>query len=199
MKLSDKHRKYIWIGVAVLAAIHFGPKYLTLITRQIQSSAHAEVHAKPSPAIPMPVAAPVTVPSAAAQLASTAGKYSGGGLIKTRQCKMELELDPPDPQGGYTAYMTITCFSPGFIVGMTPAERASGAMNLANQFTPASAALSGSVVVVAIKLKATKSIETLADGCPLAGASITPFGFGRIALDWEETGCPGGQLILQRQ
>jgi hypothetical protein len=200
MKLSDKQRKYIWIGVAVLALIHFAPPYLTMITRQIQSSVHAEVHSKPSPAIPMataPVVLPPVAPSAIANAQSIplAGKYGGDGMAKTRLCKMELELHPPDLQGQYTGYTSLACWPAAAMVGQGPHT----AEGVVTKFRPAGAILTGSAVNGTIKLKANKTIETLADGCPISGLSIVSFGVGRVAVDWDETGCEGGQLVLTQR
>jgi hypothetical protein len=200
MEMNDKRKKQLWIGAAVVAGLYFAPSIISHVSSVVTpSKTAAAMHPKPSPAVPMAVVPAVQAPSPAAQLALLSGKYGGDGLVKTRQCKMELELNPPDPQGNYTAYTSVTCFSPSAIIGMTPSQRANGAMGLANQFTPAGAVLSGSVVDGAIKLKTNKSIETLADGCPITGLSIVGFGLGRIAVDWDENGCPGGQLILQRR
>ncbi len=108
---------------------------------------------------------------------------------------MELELHSPDLQGQYTGYASLTCWPDTALVGMSP--KGQGA--LISQFSPAGAILRGSSVNGTITLKANKTIETLADGCPISGLSIVGFGVSGIAVDWDEAGCPGGQLVLQRR
>ncbi len=196
MEMNDKRKKQLWIAGIVIAMLYFAPSILShVIGVFTPSKTSAAVHAKPSAAIPMPVVqAPVT-PNPAAQFALLSGKFAGEGMVKERICKMELELNPPDPQGGFAGYTSLSCFSNGSLVGAGPRT----ATGVVNQFRPASAILTGSVVGSAIKLKANKSIETLSDGCALSGLSIVSFGTGRIAVDWDEDGCPGGQIVLQKR
>lgn len=200
----EKRHKQLASAAAVIAGLYFLPTILN-------TARHAMTHnpayiEKPSPAKPIPLAnVPTAIPNALPTADTPAdpkysallGKYMGGAILKTRECKGNLELgaNPAKPDE-FTGYITIVCYPPLTYKESSPLVNP--VIAIGNQFTPASAILSGKVLGGAIQLHSDKTIQTLPDGCPITGISVSPFGDNQIAVDWQEGTCQGGQLIFHK-
>src|SRR5664280_2046677 len=60
---------------------------------------------------------------------------------------------------------------------------------------PMSAILSGAPEDGSILFRVDK---TLGDNCPMTGLTLTPFGIKQIAVQWEDTFCGGGYMVLSK-
>jgi hypothetical protein len=205
--MTDKRRKQLWIAGSVAAALYFAPSYLRPVRALLASKpALAPMPQKPSPVRQAQPQVNIFQSQAGAdlspaELASLSGKYVGDAMVKTRQCRAMLELKSASPGANqFDGYISMECFAPTLATkGEGPFAQANPIAAMALLTTPASAILAGSVSNGALEMKSTKTIETLADGCPVTAISVRPFGSGQVAMDWQEGSCPGAQLILHRQ
>ena len=207
--MEPKRKTQLIVAASVIAGLYFSPAIMnmarhTLIVRN-QGYAEQPTPSKPSPAVPMPANVPAAVANPLADTpadpaySAMLGKYMGGAILKTRECKGNLELgsNPAKPDQ-FTGYITIVCYAPFTHKEAMPFLSTDPVTAIGTESTPASAILSGKVVNGVIQLHADKTIQTLADGCPITGISISPFGDNQIAVDWQEGTCQGGQLIFHK-
>jgi hypothetical protein len=218
MNLTDQHRKWLWIAVAAIAVLHFGPRMLSIWWQAVLYHHHAAAIAKPSPAHPMPQAQILTrlperpLPAAAPLSASAqgiaadspftrfTGTWSGSTLRPNGMiCKLRFELSQSQEKpGGFTGYTTMSCGPVVPIQAISAAQRAAAA-RIIDQMRPVSAVLSGSPENGELMFTVDRVIGSAADGCKLSNFTVTPFGATQIAAQWEEQGgCKGGQMIMQR-
>jgi hypothetical protein len=205
MKLTDKQKKLIWIAVAVLAVLHFAPRFL-LMTHQMMVT-NRNVQQKPPagrPAMPTPLAAqpkPGTDangnPLPDLRFVRLTGDWMGGGILPNRGvCRMGFELRLLPGTTGYTGYSTLTC-GPSLPFSGKPQTRENQTASALAQMTPISTILSGQVQDKSIVFHVDQQIGTSPDGCPITGFSATPFG-EQIAVSWQAGNCQGGNMIMQR-
>jgi hypothetical protein len=202
MEMTEKRKKQLWIAGGIIAALYFGPSIFRPIQYAIARQRYeAMQQQKPSPIHPMLPQQAIQSAMPDASLAQFSGKYMGDALLKTRQCRagLELKANPLTP-GQFDGYITMECFPSTMATkGAGPFIASDPIKAAALMSSPASAVLTGTVVNGSLKMKATKTVESLADGCPIAGISLVPFGTNQLAMDFSETGCEGGQLIVARQ
>jgi hypothetical protein len=203
----EKRNKQLATAAAVIAGLYFFPTIMNTARHAMITGNPATIE-KPSPAKPIPLANvpnaldlpnPVTNTGTPAdpKYSALLGKYMGGAILKTRECKGNLELGAnPTKPDEFTGYITLVCYAPFSHKEVSPLTNP--VLAIGTESTPASAILSGKAVNGVIQLHADKTVETLADGCPITGISISPFGDKQIAVDWQEGKCEGGQLIFQR-
>jgi hypothetical protein len=144
--------------------------------------------------------APASAPQAAPPL-ELAGKWKGAAVLAPHHglCQLALEVTATS-DGKPSGYTTLVCQPPA-------SDYANGRLRTLNPMTlgkginPTSAILSGIVGPNGIThFTVTKNIgvgET-EHGCNMTTADATPFGPGRIAFEWHEQNCPGGQIVLGR-
>jgi hypothetical protein len=201
MQLTDKQRKYAWIGAAVLGLIYFGPTLLNGV-RHLASSGNASTAqakpsaarvALPSPVNTTPIAPPVVDPLATRLL----GTWQALGDLPARGfCTLSLQVkrDPVQP-GTYQGYSTISCLPSLAIVGARPTA-ANRALDAANDRTPTSTIMSGPLQDGSIQFHIDRLIGIPVNGCKITGFSLTPFSDGAVAAQWQNAPCPEGNLIL---
>jgi len=198
----EKRNKQLAIAAAVIGGLYFFPSIISTARRAVITHNPAYIE-KPSPVRPIPMAMPTNVPAVNAETpadpkySALLGKYMGGAILKTRECKGNLELGAsPSKPDEFTGYITLVCYAPFSHKEVSPLVNP--VLAIGTESTPASAILSGKVVNGVIQLHSDKTIQTLADGCPITGISVQPFGDKQLAVDWQEGTCQGGQLIFQR-
>ena len=216
MEKLIKNRHFLWIAGAVLFVIYNAPSCRTLIPYP-QSHPHVPVPAKAVPATPAGVTVPPTqvtasaapAPpsvSAAGQSATTSaadanvsfanfyGNWQGRtALPRHRLCTLTFELrESHAADRPYAGYSSLTCtpFWP-FEPGRHKPDPATVFMAL----KPMSAILSGAPEGGSILFRVDK---TLGDNCPMTGLTLTPFGIKQIAVQWEDTLCGGGYMVLSK-
>jgi hypothetical protein len=65
------------------------------------------------------------------------------------------------------------------------------------QMVPASAVMTGAAKNGDLVFTVDKSIAQLGDGCQLTGTfTVSTFGTGKVLVQWQESACEGGQLLL---
>jgi hypothetical protein len=201
MQLTDKQRKYTWIGAAVLGIIYFGPALLTGV-RHLASSGNASTAiakpsaarvALPSPVNTTPIAPPVVDPLATRLV----GNWQALGDLPARGfCALSLQVKrDPIQQGIYQGYSTISCMPSLATVGARPTT-ANRALDVANMRTPTSTIMSGPLLDGSIQFHIDRLIGIPVNGCKITGFSLTPFADGAVAAQWQNAPCPEGNLIL---
>jgi hypothetical protein len=207
MTLTDKQRKYLWIAVAVIAAVHFLPGYIM----QFMPHRSPEL-AKPSPmridpsapgrVSSLPQGASLGMPSivpADAPFAGLMGVWNGSAVRPNNTfCRMRLELRrSPDKPGFYAAYSTTTCGPALPIHATTSAQRQVAAIAL-KQMSPVSASFTGTAVNGALQFDVASNIGSAPDGCMPTSLTVTPFGLSQILAAWKAGTCQGEQMLLQK-
>ena len=114
MPITDKQRKLIWAGAAIIGVYLFAPSLITA-TRQAFAPKPAVIE-KPSPvhitapAPPPPDPAVQQAAATAAQFGKLMGNWSGGATLPQGMCRLGLQLRTiPDKPGGYSGYSTMIC------------------------------------------------------------------------------------------
>jgi hypothetical protein len=207
MQLTDKHRKYLWIAAAVIAAVHFLPGYI------MQFIPHRSPEfAKPSP-VRIDPSAPgraslppqgalsgtLSMVPADAQFANLMGVWNGSAVRPNNTfCRMRLELRrSPDKPGFYAAYSTTTCGPALPIHATTSAERQVAGIAL-KQMSPVSASFTGTAVNGALQFDVADNIGSAPDGCMPTALKVTPFGLSQVLAAWKAGTCPDQQMLLQK-
>jgi hypothetical protein len=67
-----------------------------------------------------------------------------------------------------------------------------------NRMSPAGAVLSGAMENGSIRFHVDKTVGTNSNGCAATSLTLTPFGTNQLAAEWQEGGCEGGHIILQK-
>ena len=197
MQLTDKQRKFAWIGGG-LVAIYFAAPWIINTVRNVSTPTQAAT-AKPSPArIAPPAPKPVVLnpdEAANAQAAKMRGDWLGSGVLDGGPCRLAIQVrqDALKP-GGYTAYSTTSCNPTYMTMGQ---DRKQAMETLLKGSTPTSVIMSGEPQKGELVFKVDKAIGTPLDGCQWTGLTVSPFG-GQIAAVWQATPCKGGQMVLHR-
>jgi len=143
------------------------------------------------------LAAHVAVVPGKAPLFKLVGYWTGKSMIANRgACDIKLEVRPT-PENQFSGFVTVGCMS-----FMQPKKIAPGVLSQLGKETPVSAVLSGGWDATAgsLKLLATKNIgfDQSGKGCAMTSLTVTPFGKGQVAAEWQDPACSGGQMILAR-
>ncbi len=194
MKLTDQHKKWLWIAGIALVLIHFTPHILAIIVRVLHPA--PAVIPKPPAAIVAPAqpVAPV-VPLVDPQIARTMGFWAGQSVRpdEAKSCMLHLELKPtPVKDADYTGYLTMSC-GPTLALMANRMSQSGEARAILTQMMPVSSILSGPVLNGSITLHADQIIGA-PKGCTTPDLTLTPFGENNLAAKWQETPdtCHGG-------
>lgn len=111
MKLTEKHKKLLWIAVAVIAVIHFFPRVASVIHHPTQQSQHKPPAGHPAP---LPIASSVSLPpgdgTSGQEFLRLRGNWMGSGLIANHGiCKAAFQLKLNPEKVGYKGYTTMSC------------------------------------------------------------------------------------------
>jgi hypothetical protein len=199
-KLTKQQQRTIIICLGVIVA-SFVIHYLVTSARdlalrqQAMRSAMERAKAAPRPA-PAPPKKPVN--PFLTTVNNLQGFWVGRGMLNTRgMCTLKLELrDVPDSAGHYTDYSTLGCqpIAAMFRMGggrILPQE-------IRNMQNPKAVILTGEPQNGAIRFIIENTVVGDAGECATSSFTVTPFGTNRIAADWTEGACRGGQLLLDR-
>jgi hypothetical protein len=147
-----------------------------------------------TPAVPK---SPAGVPARApASTGSLAGIWHGRIAITGRGiCTLSLELHEDEP-GQFSGFSSLACAN--FAPLMPPQDQADKAAAVLNRMNPASAILSGAMENGSIHFKVDRTIDASGNGCAATSFTVTPFGTNQLAAEWQEEGCSGGHVILQK-
>jgi hypothetical protein len=201
MKLTDKHKKWIWLGAGALAAIHFGPSLVTNVVSAF--SPPPAVYQKPSPARPAPVAPAVLPPAAPpSPEAAAEGKYPGiwaGNALMPDQnrCSIKLEIrlsdDLPKRLKGYESESCLP------VQPLAGGKLNKGSVaDIIRETAPVSAVMTGTPWEGGLTFSIDQTIGSTGP-CPLTGFSLTDFGEGQVIAQLQEGVCgPGNKMVLKK-
>lgn len=129
-------------------------------------------------------------------ITNLSGTWRGQGAIRNRAlCTLKLELrDSQGSPGNYAGYSTLSCLN----AGQLSALKGHGLLRMRGPFTPAAVILNGTPENGSIRFRVDKTVSADADGCELSGFTATPFGTNKIAVQWQEGSCAGGEILLDR-
>jgi hypothetical protein len=204
MPITDKQRKLIWAGAAIIGVYYFAPSLINA-SRQAVAPAPAVV-AKPSlvhiaaPAPPPPDPAALQAAATSAQFGRLSGNWSGGATLPQGMCRLALQLRTiPEKPGGYSGYSTMIC-NPSLVLLSQRMPKQERDIEIAKSMTPASTIMSGSVENNAIVFHIDKNIGIPLGGCVITGFTVSPFGGEQIAAQWQAgaPSCQGGQMVPNR-
>jgi hypothetical protein len=173
--------------------------YRQMAIRAAQQRARAKATPAPPPRASSTGAghgAPAPSPAGAAtQSGPLSGVWQGRTAITGRGlCTLRIELHENEP-GHFQGYSTLACTNYGPL--MAPEGRGNAAGTL-NRMNPAEAILSGAMEDGSLRFHVDNTIGTNSNGCGATSFTLTPFGTNQLAAQWEETGCQGGHVILQK-
>lgn len=190
--LTEKQKKTIWIAVGALAFLHF---FLPRILSMFHSHPQQQVQAKPSPLRLAPPPPPPPSPEVAAAI-----KYGGVWLGETitpdeNKCslKLEIRLDDELPKK-LKGYASKSCV-PLQGIARGPITRGTLSSMIRNS-TPSSVIMTGTPQPTGISFTVDQAIGTEMNGCTLSALSITDFGNGQVAAQWQEGTCTPGRMML---
>lgn len=128
--------------------------------------------------------------------ATFTGLWQGSTALKERGiCGMHLEIAAQDEHGQFTGYSMFNCAAKGLMVA---SARPKGGGLALERFDPQATVLTGTTQSDgSLSLRAEKTFAN-AGACVPTAISLTPFGKGRMAATWQETGCQGGYVLLQK-
>jgi hypothetical protein len=213
MEKLIKNKRFLWAAAAVVLFIYNAPSCRTLIPYPGHGQRAPARSSRLQPAAPARAVA--TAPAAAA---TAAGKTSAvnpptisvadaalfanffgdwlgrSALPRHRMCTLKFELrENHEPERPFAGYSNLVC-TPFWPYQPGRARMDSAAILTASQ-SPMSAILSGTPKNGSIQFHVDK---TLGSNCPMTALTLTPFGAKQIAVEWEDTFCGGGQMVLTR-
>lgn len=200
MPVTEKQKKLIWVGAALLGAYYFAPSLINA-ARHSFSHPQAEV-AKPSPIRIAPVNQPAPLTPIQASNAQVArqltGDWIGAGVLPARGlCRIGLQIKPdPLKPGSFTGYSTTGC-NPALALTGQAANRQNRAQAAIASMTPVSVIMTGSISGAEMDFTVDKNIGAPPDGCVITGFTASPFG-EMLAAEWKAGTCPAGQMILKK-
>ncbi len=224
METLRKYRKFLWAAAVVLLVMHYGP---CLVGPPRRAAFNARVNPRGPAGRGRPIGASRSAAAAAQQtaaeapgatpqagtspaavtpdpaFANVAGHWRGFVADRWDSCDLALELQ--DNAGQFAGYSTMKCPPAQFMVEQARRWRRYGpaaAPNFARQAgNPTSAILTGSVEAGSIRFHVDQNIGVAETpgACNMTGLTVTPFGTGQIAAQWQqEAPCGPGEMVLQR-
>jgi hypothetical protein len=216
MAMTTKQRNFLILCGALLFAYYVGRSVISSMQReayfrqQAQRAAEQRAKAKQKEeekkkedekrkALAAATAA-ASAPKKFSPLTTTSnlsGTWKGEGALTGHGiCTLRLELrETENTPGHYTGYSTLSCENVAPL--MQPGAR-NRAYALKNKMDPAASILSGVPENGSIHFHVDKTINTHPGGCAATSFTATPFGTNKIAVQWQEGECQGGEILLGR-
>lgn len=203
MPITDKQKKLVYVGAAILAAYYFAPSLVNAGRRAFAPP--PAVIAKPSPVHigpppPPPDPAVLKAQAEAAQFGKLMGDWSGGATLPQGMCRLALQLRPaPDKPAHYSGYSTMTC-NPTLVLLSQRVPKQQRDIDIAKSMTPTSTVMTGAVADGRIVFHIDTNIGIPIGGCAITGFTVLPFGGEQVAAEWQAgaSPCQGGQMVLNR-
>ena len=95
----------------------------------------------------------------------------------------------------YAGYFSLTCAENPLVIAAKARNDPSAIFTTVN---PAASVITGAPEGGSIRFSVDNTISTDTDGCATTSFMVTPFGTNRIAAQWREGRCQGGQVILEK-
>lgn len=202
-KLTKQQQKALLIALGVIVASYVVRWLYTsaqeLANRQQQirlaqqrAKAPARVPVTPQPAKPSrPVSPFVTT------LSNLSGFWKGQNLVAGQGfCTLALELREMETPANYTAYSTLSCMAPPSLWGLKGGQLLPPRMR--DEMLPTAITLQGMPENGVIRFQVDKTVVSPMSRCATTSFTVTPFGTNRIAAEWHEGLCQGGQILMAR-
>jgi hypothetical protein len=150
----------------------------------------------PVPAAPSGAPAVAAAPArAVAPPATISGIWQGRTAITGRGiCTLRIELHENEP-AHFAGFSSLACANFAPLMAKDDRNPASATLN---RMSPAAAVLSGTMENGSIRFHVDKTVSANSNGCAATSFTLTPFGNNQLAAAWQEEGCQGGQVILQK-
>ena len=125
------------------------------------------------------------------------GVWAGGAALEGKGlCELRVELrDKQGASGQFTGYWSLACRGYRPLVNADRSKLGAGWINRSN---PEAAIFTGALQDGALQFKLDKVMATDSEGCAPTSLTITPFGAGQLASEWQEGTCPGGHMMLHK-
>jgi hypothetical protein len=202
-KLTKQQQKALLICLGVIVASYV-VRWLyasaqELANRQKQINL-AQQRAKAAPRVPTtsaPAKPSRPVSPFVTTLSNLSGFWKGQNLVAGQGfCTLGLELRELETPANYTAYSTLSCMAPPSLWGLKGGQLLPPRMR--DEMLPTAITLQGTPENGAIRFQVDKTVVSPMSGCATTSFMVTPFGTNRIAAQWREGLCQGGQILMAR-
>jgi hypothetical protein len=205
MTIDRKQRNFLLLCGGILAAYYVersiedsarqAAYYRQQTIRAARQRAAAQALADAAQRSPGIHAAP-GAPDTAHQVApALSGNWRGRTAIPGRGiCTLSIELYENEP-ARFSAFSNLGCSN---YAPLMPAQERNPAAAVLNRLSPATAVLSGRMENGSIRFHVDKTLAANSNGCFATAFTLTPFGTNQLAAEWQEAGCQGGHMILQK-
>ena len=210
--MTKQQRKIVLICLAVIVGsyilrnIVMSAIQMAYYRQAMIAAQQRRVAQKPLPQ-KLPAGAPETSPSAPASNVSASaaaqaafafpGVWGGSAAIEGKGlCETRVELrNKQDVSGQFTGYWSLSCRGYRPLVNADRSKLGAGWINRSN---PEAAIFTGALQDGALQFKLDKVMATDSEGCAPTSLTITPFGAGQLASEWQEGTCAGGHMMLHK-
>jgi hypothetical protein len=200
--MSKQQRKILLICIGVIIAsfvirnVVISAIQMANYRRAVLAAQQRKAQQQPAPpaAIPTPQPQP-TVPEPAPF--PYPGVWAGSAAVEGKGlCDSRIEMrDKPETPGQFTGDWSMACRPYRPLISQ---ERARLGPGMLNRLTPEAAIFTGTFKDGAMQFTRDKVLAADSEGCAPTSLTITPFGTGQLASEWEEGNCPGGHMMLHR-
>lgn len=202
-KLTKQQQKVLLIAVGVIVAsyvvrwLYTSAQELAQRQQQIRlAQQRAKLPAR-VPVAPVPAKPSRPVSPFVTTLSNLSGFWKGQNLVAGQGfCTLALELREMETPANYTAYSTLSCMAPPSLWGLKGGQLLPPRMR--DQMLPTAITLQGTPENGAIHFQVDKTVVSPMSSCATTSFMVTPFGTNRIAAQWREGLCQGGQILMAR-
>jgi hypothetical protein len=173
------------VVISAIQMAHYRQAILAAQQRKAQQAV------APPPVKPAKPAAPVPPPFPYPGVWSGSAAIEGKGLCDTRVEMRTIEAQ----REHFAADWSMTCRPYSPLISQQRAKRGAGMFNRTN---PEAAIFAGTFKDETMQFTLDKVLATDSEGCAPTSLTITPFGSGQLASEWQEGTCPGGHMMLHR-
>jgi hypothetical protein len=202
-KLTKQQQKALLICLGVIVA-SYAVRWLYTSAQQLaqrqQQINLAQQRAKAAPRVPVaPAPAKPSRPVSpfVTTLSNLSGFWKGQNLVAGQGfCTLGLELREQETPANYIAYSTLSCMAPPSLWGLKGGQLLPPRMR--DEMLPTAITLQGTPENGAIRFQVDKTVVSPMSGCATTSFMVTPFGTNRVAAQWREGLCQGGQILMAR-
>lgn len=199
--MTKQNRKVllICIGVVIASFVIRNVVISAIQTARYRQAMLAAQQRKAQQPVAPPVKAIEPQQAAPAQLPPFPypGVWAGSAAVEGKGlCDTRIEMrDTENEPGHFTGDWSIACRPYGPLISRERASRGAGMFNRTN---PEAAIFAGTFKDGAMEFTLDKVMATDSEGCAPTSLTITPFGSGQLASEWQEGTCAGGHMMLHK-
>jgi hypothetical protein len=199
--MTRQNRKILLICIGVIIA-SFVIRNVVISAIQMANYRRGVIASQQHKAQAAPVGETQTPPPKAAAAAPPPFPYPGvwvgsAAVDGKGLCDSRIEMrDKPEAPGKFTGDWSMTCRPYAPLISQERAMRGAGMLN---RLTPEAAIFTGGFKDGAMQFTPDKVLAADSEGCAPTSLTITPFGTGQLASEWQEgSTCPGGHMMLHK-